>query len=340
VFHKKKQVQKMKTGMQPIEGDVSDATPAADIEQLRLCYDRLRKKKEQQEKLKLIAKDPSVRQMELYEEGKKKLMIERSKEDSARDDSSTGQRRDPTPIPICDRLYDEGMAKVMAEKEAEKEAEERLKRSSQTSRNPSPIPICDRLYREGIAKEMTKLLVEKEAEERSKRSSSSSRNPSPIPICDRLYEEGMTKLLTEKVAHQKEMKPRRRSRHSISPMPICDRLYEEGMSKMMAEKMVIRKQSSNTLRKSSPMTKRMTKRGSFKSHSSSRLIPLHPSGRKHQEHNGDCDQDLSFEDESEQIVTPNRPNIRTQSPLPNGKDTRTGTSDDQGSFNYLNVECE
>jgi hypothetical protein len=219
---------------------------ATQVEQLRLHYDHLNRKKKEKEDRKLAGSEPSKRQLDMYEEGKRKLLLERSntndkqnieKFGELRYSSSTAssggpshgganspsgafKRRDPSPIPICDRLYDQGMAKVMAEKKAERllaEKEETRRKSLQT-RDPSPIPICDRLYEQGI----NKVMAEKEAAKRNqlqegkgKRGSKTnskrrgSRNPSPmIPICDRLYEQGMAK---------KKEKERRSTNKSTRP---------------------------------------------------------------------------------------------------------------------------
>ena len=129
----------------------------AEVEQLRQCYDELLKNKRKDEQRKFDCK-ASKRQIHLYEQGKKKLLVLRSKE---RDEAESRDDRewdcsDPSPIPICDRLYKQGMAKVMAEKQIErKKIEEEKKRQlliSGKGRNPSSIAICDRLYEQGMSK--------------------------------------------------------------------------------------------------------------------------------------------------------------------------------------------
>jgi hypothetical protein len=160
-----------------------------EVEQLRLQYDGLmeqRKKKEAEGKLKHQELLPNRTQIRLYEEGKMKLMIQRSKLTGLRNDDTS--RRDPAPIAICERLYEEGMNKLIAEKMAEKRQEEEEISRSLRTRDPSPIPICDRLYAEGMNKVMGE---KKRMASNSKRRS--MRSVSPIPICDRLYAEGMMK---------------------------------------------------------------------------------------------------------------------------------------------------
>ena len=61
----------------------------------------------------------------------------------------THRPRSPSPIPICNRLYEEGMNKLMAEKMARKQE---LLNSRRPKQPVAPIPICDRLYQEGLVK--------------------------------------------------------------------------------------------------------------------------------------------------------------------------------------------
>ena len=168
----------------------SDVDVAAEVEQLRKRYEHLSMKKKQEEIRKATATDASNTQLRLYEEGKKKLLIERIRSHTdARDNSNS--RRNPSPIPICDRLYEEGMSKVIAEKIVEKEREQQIAMlSSPRTRNPSPIPICDRLYEEGMNKVKASRPLERDTSPLGHRRHSVS----PIPICDRLYEQGMAKL--------------------------------------------------------------------------------------------------------------------------------------------------
>lgn len=168
----------------------SDVDVAAEVEQLRQRYEHLSMIKKQEEVRKATATDASNTQLRLYEEGKKKLLVERIRSHTdARDQSNS--RRNPSPIPICDRLYEEGMSKVIAEKIAEREKEEQMAMlNAPRTRDPSPIPICDRLYEEGMNKVKASRPLERDSSPlRHKRYS-----VSPIPICDRLYEEGMAKL--------------------------------------------------------------------------------------------------------------------------------------------------
>ncbi len=163
-----------------LEEEVIDV--ATEVAQLRLhYYDELRGKKEEEEKRRIISstRGPTKRQMQLYEEGTVKLLLKKIKdleaEESADRRNDSAPRRPPTPIPICDRLYEQGMAKVNAEKMAQKKAEEMLN-SSTTRRKQSisPIPICDRLYQEG----MNKIVAEKE-KKKSRYLNNSSLNPRP-----------------------------------------------------------------------------------------------------------------------------------------------------------------
>lgn len=168
----------------------------AEVEKLRIQYEALsKKKKEEEERRRAKVRDATSTQMRLYEEGKLKLLTERSKEiQSVRDSSAS--RRHPSPIPICERLYEEGMNKLTAEKMAEKKLEEKEQLRQLKLRNPTPSPICERLYEEG----MQKVLSEKMEMARKEASNSRRRRsaPSPIPICNRLYEEGLAKLKAEK----------------------------------------------------------------------------------------------------------------------------------------------
>jgi len=167
-----------------------------EVEQLRIQYDLLCKKKQAQQTRKMRNTTPTNAQVRLYEEGRRKLQIERSRND--RDTRNTSlSKRDASPIPVCNRLYEQGMNKVLAEK------------------LPSTTPnVRARSHRR-----------------------CSSRNPSPIPVCNRLYEEGMHKLrpgTKDPVKRAEGSKSRRR--YSVSPLPICDRLYEEGMAKKTERK--------------------------------------------------------------------------------------------------------
>mmetsp|Transcript_8740 Transcript_8740/g.10092 ORF Transcript_8740/g.10092 Transcript_8740/m.10092 type:complete len:259 (-) Transcript_8740:118-894(-) len=214
---------------------VDDINVTAEVEKLRLHYGQLsKKKKEEIDKKKELCENgqPSKRQMDLYEEGRRKLLIERSKEEESLHVSEESlSKRDPTPIPICDRLYEQGMNKVMAEKKAEMQAEEavRGRDSSRDKRNLSESAICNRLYEQGMNKLMAEKLAEKKAEDAKQREAANRRHPSNIPICDRLYEQGMTKITTEKekAARVSGSTPRRfRSRpSSASDDNIFDRLY-------------------------------------------------------------------------------------------------------------------
>lgn len=163
---------------------------AAEVGQLRMQYDLLCKKKRVQEIRKLRNITPTKTQMRLYEEGRRKILTERSRTGrDTRDNSST--RRGASPIPVCNRLYKDGMNKLQAEKMTERKMEElKAQRQRSTLRDPPPIPVCDRLYEEGMHKVMSGKTAQAEAEFRPRRRYSSA---SPMPICDRLYEQGMTK---------------------------------------------------------------------------------------------------------------------------------------------------
>jgi hypothetical protein len=175
------------------------------VEQLRRHYDHLSKKKREISQRRMNNITPTKRQIHLFEEGTRKLQMERCKQEESenRDNINASSSRNPSPIPICDRLYEEGMHKVFAEKMAlEKKREHTRRQGSSRSRNPSPIPICNRLYEQGMHKKMAEKLADTNKETGTKSSLGTSQNRrrysiSPIPICDRLYEQGMmTKLKT------------------------------------------------------------------------------------------------------------------------------------------------
>lgn len=163
---------------------------SAEVEQLRKRYDDLSMRKEKEEIRRSTAIDATDVQRRLYEEGRIKLISERTKEVAGSSDRSNVRTRDPLPISVCNRLYEEGMSKVSAEKEVERQKAKEMEASLRLSRNPSPIPVCDRLYEEGMSKVR--------AGRSTKREGSGTRRPrqsiSPFPICDRLYEQGMAKL--------------------------------------------------------------------------------------------------------------------------------------------------
>ncbi len=191
----------------------------AEVQKLRLHYDQLVKTKEQKkEQMRKNAETPSKRSNDLYEMGKTKLLYERaaleageqqSQEHMSTHSSSDGsdfryptpktRSMSPNPICICDRLYDKGMAKVMAEKMVQEERREkeeaRCGSSTLRVRNPSPIPICDRLYEQGMTKVMSGKMAELKKWEERQEIENRNDDPSPIPVCDRLYKEGMNKKL-------------------------------------------------------------------------------------------------------------------------------------------------
>lgn len=189
-----------------------DVNVAAEVEQLRLHYDRLRLKKQKQEIRKSAVGDATDVQQRLYEEGTKKLLVERIKEQSERRDASSS-RRNPSPIPICDRLYEEGMSKVMADKMAESRKLEEQEASNR-SRKPSPIPICDRLYEEGMNKVRAGRSTQRDASSTRRRRKSAS----PIPICDRLYNEGMAKMKSGKIRNKAALDFPAKESNSLPPL--------------------------------------------------------------------------------------------------------------------------
>mmetsp|Transcript_3793 Transcript_3793/g.4648 ORF Transcript_3793/g.4648 Transcript_3793/m.4648 type:complete len:162 (+) Transcript_3793:73-558(+) len=133
---------------------------AVELERLRLLYDDFIKRKEKEQRRRTTCRGPTKRQKELYEEGRIKLLCERIQELEEVTRSETASRKPPSPIPICNRLYEKGMEKIKSEKEkmAEKREEEERNSSTQKRGLVTPIPICDRLYEEG----MNKLFAERD----------------------------------------------------------------------------------------------------------------------------------------------------------------------------------
>lgn len=132
---------------------------ARELELLRLQYDELCMRKKEEERKRTICRGPTKRQMELYEEGRFRLLLENIKRlEDAEPHDEVVSRRPPASIPICDRLYKKGMTKILSVKMAEKREQEKMRASSENRRPANPIPICDRLYEEG----MNKIFADKE----------------------------------------------------------------------------------------------------------------------------------------------------------------------------------
>ena len=173
----------------------------SEITKLRDQFNTLNKKKHDEEirrRTKAMNASISSTQMRLYKEGVTKQMSLREKElNESRD--AQDNTFDPVPIPVCDRLYEEGKKKKMTQQweehqleEAAKlklEEEEKLKRL----RLKTPSQICDRLYDDAMTKQIKQQLEEQKLEEAQKLKELKLKNPSSIPICDRLYREGMQK---------------------------------------------------------------------------------------------------------------------------------------------------
>ncbi len=89
------------------------------LKHLQDRYDFLvqRKKNERKETRKKTLRGPTVKQKSWYEEGWRKLRLERSKEEEQK---NKPPKTSATPAKVCDRLYEQGMMKIYSEKLREK----------------------------------------------------------------------------------------------------------------------------------------------------------------------------------------------------------------------------
>ena len=205
----------------------------SELENLRRHYAELQHKKQElkgKAMKRAIHGKVSETQIRLYKEGVHKISTLKIREEEqlekAIDRGGTVHSRNPSPSPVCDRLYEQGMLH-------KKDREERTQPPSPCSsrRKVTSSPVCDRLYIDGLAKIKAR---RSSSTQKNDMNSSSDRKHTPLSrrrsnSIDRLYQQGVEKIRSR----SKTRNPvERKSIRSISPNATCDRLYEQGKAKL------------------------------------------------------------------------------------------------------------
>lgn len=213
----------------------------SELEKLRRHYADLQREKQegkQRAAERAMSARPTPTQLRLYQKGVDRISTQKMEEEIEKNfDPFTVEVRDASPLPICDRLYEEGMVKKLQAWEQEQEQLNEAHARTTAKGRATSSPICDRLYEQGIAK------VRKEKEQEMQRSrtrasrntSPSIRSSSPNATCDRLYNEGLKKIRsTSKSKLGTPRNSRSRPTRNVSPNVTCDRLYAQGKAKLRA----------------------------------------------------------------------------------------------------------
>ena len=219
----------------PYERDV-EIDVASELAKLRALHAKFQDEKKLKEKKNVdmsMKARPSEAQLRLYREGVNKMNALKMDEEFVKAHDQFTPKvpvRYASPSPICERLYAEGMAKVLSKREYE-----RKQQASASRRKATCSPVCDRLYQEGLEK----VKAHNNASRSRINSARSIRSASPNPTCDRLYEHGKAKLRSTSQTRGRDNTPllqdeklRKLVAAPCKRSNSIDRMYEHGKAKL------------------------------------------------------------------------------------------------------------